>query len=228
MAEPYDLVVFDWDGTLMNTTGLIARGIRHAAREMGVTVPTMAAANAIIGLEWRQAMGMIIPDLPVSDYEEFGRRYNAWYIPNEEQVFLFAGMREIVAALARRGVKTAVATGKSRKGLNRVLAKLAMTDMFVSTQTVTECAGKPDPQMLEMIGWETGVDKARTLMVGDSTHDMRLAANYGCDAAAMLGGASPEADLRAALPRVVCRSPAELAGFLRLDLPEAVFVEPAP
>lgn len=115
-APKYDLFVFDWDGTVMDTTALIAKGIQHAAREMGFAVPAFRDACGVIGLDWHTALLKVVPDCPESEHMRFGEIYRAWYIPHEADVILFPGMRELIVGLHARGLRTAVATGKSQIG----------------------------------------------------------------------------------------------------------------
>ena len=213
-APKYDLFVFDWDGTVMDTTALIALGIQHAAREMGYAVPTYEAALGVIGLDWRSALLRIVPDCPESEHLRFNEIYRAWYIPHEAEVILFPGMRELITGLKARGCRTAVATGKSREGLRRVFAATGLEPFFDTTQTASECLPKPNAEMLEMCGIETGVGAERTIMIGDTTHDVLMARRYGCDSAAMCCGASSLDDLQKSEPTVICRNVKELAVFL--------------
>lgn len=210
----YELFVFDWDGTVMDTTVLIAKGIRHAAREMGYAVPSMKDACAVIGLDWHSAIARVVPECPPEAYERFGELYRAWYIPHEADVVLFPGMRELITGLHARGIATAVATGKSRQGLRRVFAKTGMEPYFLTTQTATECLPKPNAEMLEKIEIELGIPAAKTVMIGDTTHDVLMAKRFGCDAAAMTYGASTLEDLKAAGPTELCDDVRALAEFL--------------
>ena len=214
IAPKYELVVFDWDGTVMDTTALIALGIQHAAKEMGYTVPTYEAALSVIGLDWRSALLKVVPDCPESLHLRFNEIYRAWYIPHEAEVILFPGMRELITGLKTIGCRTAVATGKSREGLRRVFAATGLEPFFDTTQTASECLPKPNADMLEMCGIETGVPAARTVMIGDTTHDVLMARRYGCDSAAMCCGASSLEDLQKSEPTVICRNVKELSDFL--------------
>lgn len=212
----YDLVVFDWDGTVMDTTATITAGFRHAASVMGLPVPTEEAARSVIGLDWASAIAKILPTCPVEDYERFREIYWKWYVPHEKEVVLFPGMRELIGTLGKLGVRRAIATGKSREGLNRVFALTGLESEFDSTQTATECLAKPNADMLEKIEIELGIPASRTLMIGDTTHDVHMAHRYGCDVAAMTYGASPLSDLEASEPTYICRSVRELADILGL------------
>lgn len=213
----YDLVVFDWDGTVMDTTATIAAGFRHAAGKMGYRVPTEEEVRAVIGLDWPSAISRIVPECPETDYERFREIYWKWYVPHEKDVVLFAGMRELISGLKTLGVKRAIATGKSREGLKRVFALTGLEGEFDTTQTASECLPKPNAEMLEKIEIELDVRPERTIMIGDTTHDVHMAHRFGCDVAAMTYGASPLADLEAAKPTFICRDVRELARVLGVE-----------
>lgn len=210
----YDLVVFDWDGTLMDTTALIAEGIRQAAQALGCRVPDRRTASSVIGLDWRAAMAVAVPDCPPTRLDEFNAAYRAWYLPHEEEVFLFEGMEALLRRLHAEGVTLAVATGKSRAGLRRVFDRTNVEPLFSITRTAEETAPKPNPDMLEEIGLFTQTPAERTLMVGDTVHDIVMAQRYGCDVAAMTYGAQPRSDLELTKPTTLCDSVEALDRFL--------------
>lgn len=229
-TRPYDLVVFDWDGTIFDTTALIAEGIRFAARELGLAVPAFEAASTVIGLGWQDALRRAVPDLAYEDYPKFGEIFRRWYIPNEARLTLFPGTRRLIEGLHAEGLQLAVATGKSRPGLDRVLEQTGLAPYFVTTRTPDECRPKPNPDMLEEIGIETGVEAARTVMIGDTTHDLFMARDYGCDGIAMLQGAQSASELDVAPAVARCRNTVELAaalGFPELVTPEMLVAERA-
>lgn len=212
--RPYDLVVFDWDGTIMDTTGLIAEGIQHAAVALGYPAPDKKTASSVIGLDWRSAMRVAVPDCPESRLDEFNDAYRAWYIPREREVRLFDGLETLLTDLHRAGVTLAVATGKSKAGLRRVFDRTNVEPLFAITRTAEETAPKPNPDMLEEIGLYTDIPKERTLMVGDTVHDVVMAQRYGCDVAAMTYGAQSRRDLEASTPTVLCDDVVALRRFL--------------
>lgn len=213
-SRKYDLVVFDWDGTVMDTTGLIAEGIRQAAAALGCRVPDRKTASSVIGLDWRSAMAIAVPDCPAERLDEFNEAYKAWYLPRERDVCLFEGIEDLMRRLHADGVTLAVATGKSRAGLRRVFNRTNVEELFSITRTAEETAPKPNPDMLEEIGLYTDIPKERTLMVGDTVHDIVMAQRYGCDVAAMTYGAQPRRDLVLSNPTVLCDTVAELARFI--------------
>ncbi len=214
----YDLIVFDWDGTIFDTTAGIALSIQHAAEKMRLPVPSTAKAKSVIGLGWRDALKMIFPTLPAEEYPVFTQHYAERYRPAESEFHLFAGIEEVLAGLKASGIELAVATGKSRRGLNRVLDQTGLGQYFVATQTADENLPKPNPEMLEAIGMKTGIAPERTIMVGDTMHDLFMSRRYGCRGIAVTYGAMTKEMLAEGEPVVVCGSVDELARALgRID-----------
>ncbi len=175
----FDLVVFDWDGTLFDSTALIARCIQAACADVGTRVPTSAQASYVIGLGLGDALRHAAPELPKERYRELADRYRHHYFGAQHEVVFFAGALELLNALKARGHRLAVATGKSRRGLDDVLDTSAMRGLFDATRTADETASKPDPRMLLELMAQLGVAPERTLMIGDTTHDLQLAVNAG-------------------------------------------------
>ncbi|HRH89242.1 MAG TPA: HAD-IA family hydrolase [Rubrivivax sp.] len=213
-ARRFDLIAFDWDGTLFDSTGLIVRCIQAACRDLGTTVPSDARAAHVIGLGLADALRHAAPELPAERYAELGRRYRHHYVARQHEVVLFEGTREMLAALKARNHWLAVATGKSRLGLNEALDSAALGRFFDGTRTADETASKPDPLMLLELMAELGVEPQRMLMVGDTTHDLQLAANAGVACVAVSYGAHPSADLHRHAPLFVAHSTRELHDWL--------------
>ena len=210
----YDLIVFDWDGTLFDSTALIVRAIQAACRDLGAPVPSDEAAAQVIGLGLQDALQHAVPDLPVDLYPELGRRYRQHYFASHDQVTLFAGVPELLAGLRERNHWLAVATGKSRHGLDEALRISALGGLFDATRTADETRSKPHPQMLQELMREFGTDPERTLMIGDTTHDLQLAANAGTDAVAVAYGAHPPEQLGDLRPLTIAHSVPELQDWL--------------
>lgn len=210
----YDLIVFDWDGTLFDSTALIVRAIQAACRDLGAPVPSDEAAAHVIGLGLQDALQHAVPDLPVDLYPELGRRYRQHYFASHDQVTLFAGVPELLAGLRERNHWLAVATGKSRHGLNEALRISGLAGSFDATRTADETRSKPHPQMLQELMREFGTDPERTLMIGDTTHDLQLAANAGTDAVAVAYGAHPPEQLGDLRPLTIAHSVPELQDWL--------------
>ncbi|MBL0140973.1 MAG: HAD-IA family hydrolase [Betaproteobacteria bacterium] len=192
----YDLVIFDWDGTLMDSTGLIASCIQEACREMGLEVPDREQAKWVIGLGVAQTMERVAPGLDASQQREFADRYGRHFLSRDHEAPLFGGIPELLSELRQRDTRLAVATGKSRRGLCRALEASGLGAFFEATRCADEGFPKPHPDMVLHLLEETGVEPSRALMVGDTTHDLELAANAGVDAIAVSYGAHDLALLR--------------------------------
>lgn len=195
MTKRYDLIVFDWDGTVMDSTAIIAGSIQAACRDMNLTVPSDEAARHVIGLGLVDALRHAVPDAPESMYEPLALRYRHHFLSQDASIPLFEGARETIIELHEGGYWLAVATGKNRNGLNRVLASSQMGKYFHATRTADQTFSKPHPAMLLEIMDELGLTADRVLMVGDTTHDLQMAINAGVDAVGVTHGAHPEAQL---------------------------------
>ena len=212
----FDLIVFDWDGTLMDSAGAIVDAIGAACCDLGVAAPPVTRARHVIGLGLHDALRHAVPTLAESDYPRMVERYRHHYLSRDGELTLFAGMFELITALAAEGRWLAVATGKSRVGLNRVLESTGLGAFFHSTRCADECFSKPHPAMLEEIMDELGVARERTLMVGDTTHDLDMARNAGVAALAVSFGAHPREALEAAKPLAIIDAPDAVADWLRI------------
>lgn len=210
----YDLIVFDWDGTLYDSAQIIVRCIQAAVVDVGGTRPTDRQAAWVIGLALSQALAHAAPDVPKEKYPELGARYRHHYLRHHDDLVLFPGVLPLLDALRARGHKLAVATGKSRVGLDQALATVDLRTRFDASRTADETAGKPDPRMLRELMSELGVAPERTLMVGDTTHDLQLALHAGCASVAVSYGAHEPAAFGALQPRFVAHSVEALQGWL--------------
>jgi phosphoglycolate phosphatase len=210
----YDLVVFDWDGTLMDSTRLIARSLQRACADVGVTVPTERDALFVIGLNLHDTFNHVAPDLDEEGRGRLSERYRHHFLANEHEAPLYGGVVEMLSELHAAGRRLAVATGKARRGLERALDATGLRPWFEATRCADEGFAKPHPGMLLMLLDITGVEPRRALMVGDTTHDLELAANAGVDAVAVSYGAHTE-DLLATRPALArCGSVADLHRWL--------------
>lgn len=210
----FKLIVFDWDGTLSDSTALIARAIQNACRDLGEPVPGERSARYVIGLGLADALRTVAPTLPVHRYAELSARYRKHYLAHEDDIPLFAGAAELLEELDAAGYFLAVATGKSRAGLNRVLARNAMTTRFHATRCADEGHPKPHPDMLLYLMDRMGVQPRETLMIGDTTHDLELARNAGAAGVAVAYGAHDLEGLARLTPLATVHSVAELRGWL--------------
>ncbi len=200
MARRFDLLVFDWDGTLMDSTAVIAASLQAACSDIGLPVPSEERARHIIGLGLHDAMRYVLPGVPPAIYPQVVERYGHHFRLREEAAPLFAGVEETLQTLKAGGQLLAVATGKSRRGLDRVLERTGLTSRFDATRCGEEAANKPAPEMLFDLQAELGVGKARTLMIGDTTHDLQMAQNAGVAGVAAAFGAHPREQLLALQP----------------------------
>ena len=210
----FDLVVFDWDGTLFDSTALIVQSIQAACRDLGVDVPDDERASYVIGLSLRSAMEHAAPGLAPDRYPLLADRYRHHYLQRQHALTLFPGVIELLQALRARNHWLAVATGKSRAGLDEALATSELKGVFDGSRTADETRSKPDPLMLHELMRQFGVEPERTLMIGDTTHDLQLAANAGVPSIAVSYGAHPTSGFATHSPLLVAHSVAELAAWL--------------
>lgn len=185
----FDLIAFDWDGTLYDSTRLIVRCIQAAVVDVGGARPSENDAAWVIGLGLAEALARAAPDVPREKYAELGARYRYHYLKHQDDLVLFDGVLPLLDALQNRGHKLAVATGKSRRGLNEALATVALRERFDASRTADETFSKPHPRMLLELMEELEVPAERTLMIGDTTHDLQLAINAGCASVGVSYGA---------------------------------------
>lgn len=213
-ARRFDLIAFDWDGTLYDSTAIITRCIQLAVADVGGAVPSAQQAAYVIGLSLSQALAHAAPDVPQHRYAELSERYRHHYHAHQHDICLFPGVLPLLAALKARSHWLAVATGKSRPGLDQALRAVELQGLFDSSRTADETAGKPDPLMLQQLMREFGVQPDRVLMVGDTTHDLQLAANAGCASVAVSYGAHAPEAFAALGPLCVAHSVQELHAWL--------------
>lgn len=195
MPKQFDLIVFDWDGTLMDSTATIVYAIQGACRDLGLVEPTDNAARHIIGLGLQEAIAHLLPQLPEAEYPHLVERYRYYYLSKDQDIPLFVGADVVVRDLHAAGFLLAVATGKGRRGLDQVLDQTALRPYFHATRCADECFSKPHPEMLEQLMDELGMTPSRTLMIGDTSHDLLMAKNAGVAALAVSFGAHTRTDL---------------------------------
>jgi phosphoglycolate phosphatase len=213
-ARQFDLIVFDWDGTLFDSTALIARCIQAACADLGTRVPTDVQARYVIGMGLAEALAHAAPELPRERYKELGERYRHHYFAKQHEIVLFDGTPAMLQDLKARNHWLGVATGKSRRGLDEALQSVQLAPLFDATRTADETASKPDPRMLVELMSEFGVEPSRTLMIGDTTHDLQLAANAGAASIGVSYGAHPHENFAGFDTRHVAHSVADLHAWL--------------
>lgn len=188
-SRRFDLIAFDWDGTLCDSTAVIVRSIQESVRDVGGTVPTHEAASYVIGMGLMQALAHAAPDVPSEKYPELANRYRYHFIKHQDDLCLFDGVLPLLDDLRARGYLLTVATGKSRRGLNDALHSAQLRGVFDGSRTADETAGKPHPLMLLELMAEFDVAPERVLMIGDTTHDLQMAQAAGCPSLGVSYGA---------------------------------------
>lgn len=212
--KQFDLIVFDWDGTLMDSTATIVKCIQAAAKDLGLPVPDSKSASYVIGLSLQEAMQAAMPGLDPKYYPRIVERYRYHYLTKDKGLALFDGVREMLIDLSQQGYFLAVATGKSRVGLNRALDAANLLSLFDATRCADETFSKPHPAMLQELTRELGQDMQRTVMIGDTTHDLQMAINAGASGIAVHYGAHPSHELQALNPLFSANSLPELHAWL--------------
>lgn len=196
----YPLVVFDWDGTVIDSPAAIVECMQAASRELGLAVPDPSRASHVIGLGLHEAMKIVAPDLPGERYPEYVEAYRRHFRAREDSMRLFAGMEQLLQHLSKER-SLAIATGKSRRGLERSLEATGVGRLFNASRCADETTPKPHPAMLLELMAQLGIEAHGVLMIGDTSHDMEMARAAGVDALAVTYGAHPEQELRACAPR---------------------------
>jgi len=195
----YRLIVFDWDGTLIDSAGTIVQCIQDAARDMGLEVPAAERARHVIGLGLHDSLTHAVPGLAAERYREFADHYRQHFLARQDAMLLFPGVKALLEELKKDRL-LAIATGKSRRGLDRALDAEDLRRFFSDSRCADETTPKPHPAMLLELMEALQVEKRNTLMVGDTTHDLEMARAAGVDALAVTYGAHPEDGLRACSP----------------------------
>lgn len=217
MSKRYDLIVFDWDGTVMDSTAVIVGSIQAACRGLGLAAPDDEAARQVIGLGLDQALRLAVPYAPEAKRPDLVALYRHHFMVQSEAIPLYDGARETIIGLHNAGYLLAVATGKSRAGLERALNDSGLKNYFHATRTADVTCSKPDPAMLLELMEELAVDTGRTLMVGDTTHDLLMAQNAKVNAVAVMHGAHMPEQLRALKPLALVEDFTELRTWLKAN-----------
>lgn len=212
--KQFDLIVWDWDGTIADSTGLISQALIKAAEQAGLPGLTEGRARSIIGLGLRESIEVLFGDIPEFQAQALAANYNRNYYTSENNILLFEGIAETIIAIDRKGCKQAVATGKGRRGLNTALQQSGLVKYFNATKTVDECFSKPHPQMLDALMDELVVMPERTLMIGDSQYDMQMGKNAGVKTAAVSYGSQTAEHLQQYSPDYLFYDVATLSAWL--------------
>ena len=213
----FRLIVFDWDGTLADSTAPIAAAIRAACAAVGRPMPSERDARYVIGLGLADALAHVAPGLTADETRELAAHYRRHYLDREPTIPLFEGVSQLLADLDDGGFLLGVATGKTRAGLDRAIAKNGLAGRFHATRCADEGFPKPHPDMLLALMDRLGAEPRDTLMIGDTTHDLQMARNAGVDCLAVTYGAHPPAALGAFDPRACLHKVSEVASWLRAN-----------
>ncbi|MBT6411412.1 MAG: HAD-IA family hydrolase [Betaproteobacteria bacterium] len=210
----FDLIVFDWDGTLVDSTAHIAKSIQNAYADNDLPVPNETAAKHVIGLGLVDTFNYLSPDLTKEQHLGIVDRYRHHFLDADKTIHSFKHVTEGLQNLVDRNYLLAVATGKSREGLDRALTKVDFGHMFSITRCGDEGFPKPNPDMLNFIMDDLGVFPDRTLMIGDTTHDLLLAHNAKTKSIGVTYGAHEKNKLAALNPLACVDSFEELMAWL--------------
>jgi len=211
----YQLIVFDWDGTLLDSACAIFQAIQAACRYLELAVRDDARARHVIGLGLIDPIRHAVPRLPPDRYPLVADRYRFHYLAGDHQLTLFAGVREMLSRLQAAGHILTIATGKSRHGLDRALDHSGLRPFFQATRCADECHSKPHPQMLEELMAEFGMAAASTVMIGDTSHDLLMARNAGVASLGVTYGAHRHEHLLEHTPLACLHNVPELDQWLQ-------------
>ncbi len=209
----YRLVIFDWDGTVIDSHSAIAECMQEASRELGLPVPERSRATHVIGLGLHDALRIVAPDLPAQRYPEYIDAYRRNFLAREDTMQPFPGMRDLLGFLSKSS-NLAIATGKSRRGLDRALRATGLEGHFRASRCADETRPKPHPAMLLELMEQLDFPAREVLMIGDTSHDMQMASAAGVDSVAVSYGAHAREGLLACGPRGCVASVEELRAWL--------------
>ena len=215
----YQLVIFDWDGTLVDSEARIVACMQAAARDVGCPALSRDSIRDIIGLGLPEAIARLYPWLGSNQAEALRQRYSGHFVSADQvPTAFFPGVETGIARLrGAEQLKLAVATGKSRRGLDRALASTGSRDWFHASRTADETCSKPDPRMLQELLAELGVEPGAALMVGDTEYDMQMARTLGMDRLAVTYGVHSRERLAACEPIHTATCFAEVIDWLHAD-----------
>jgi len=215
MKNRFDLIVFDWDGTLVDSVDWIVHCLSEAAIEQGCVKPERQDVKNIIGLSIHKALDRLFPELDGDSRQKVIASYSSKFFSRQITADdLFAGVNAMLMQFKDAGYQLAVATGKSRHGLDKALLGVGLNGFFNVTKCADETASKPNPDMLDAIIKEMKVSRERVVMIGDSTHDMEMAVNAQIASIAVLCGANSAEQLHKYSPLLKLQQTVELLEIL--------------
>jgi phosphoglycolate phosphatase len=208
------LIIFDWDGTLYDSVGSIVNSIQAAGKAIDKEISDHDA-RYIIGMGIVDAAEYLLPGLQdPAILKQFRNVYRDEYMKHQDDITLFPGAADLVRALAEKGYLLAVATGKSRRGINEALKTSNLEKFFFTTRTPDECLPKPNPEMVLEILAEADCTPDQALVIGDTTHDLLMASNAKVKSVGVLQGAHSEKDLLSANPARIFQGIPDLSAWL--------------
>ena len=210
----FELLVFDWDGTLMDSAAAIVASLQAACADLDLPPPADERARYIIGLGLNDALAHVLPGLDVAQYPRVAERYRHHFLKLDGGTTLFPGITEVISRLHQSRLKLAIATGKSRRGLARSLAASGLEPYFHASRCADEGHAKPHPGMLQALMEEVAVPGDRTLMIGDTSHDMKMARAAGVACVGVSYGAHSREAILACSPLACVHSVDELRAWL--------------
>lgn len=217
LAKRFDLLIFDWDGTLADSTKAIVDAINFASQDTGLSQPTEQASRDIIGLELRQALRVLFGDVDADTLNQLAQRYHYHYSARQDYIPLFNGVMEAMQELADAGYMIAVASGKGRKGLHHAIESSGLANLIIASRSSDDCHSKPHPQMLDEIKDELGVVSERAVMIGDTTFDLQMASHAGMASLGVTYGAQSRENLLPHSPLATFDNFATLYAWLRTN-----------
>jgi len=213
-SQTYKLVIFDWDGTIVDSTPTITQAILSACHDIGISVPAPEEASYVIGLGLQDALSRVAPNITVAQQAQLTERFRFHYLARDQMLQPFAGMTEILSELKTKGLPLAVATGKSRAGLERAWDATETRHYFETSRCADETDPKPAPTMVLEICEELAISPSQALVIGDTTHDIFMAKAAGAEAMAVGYGAHRKEDLLNADPLGCMHSVNELHNWI--------------
>ncbi|HEX7387254.1 MAG TPA: HAD-IA family hydrolase [Castellaniella sp.] len=214
-SKQYKAVIFDWDGTLMDSTHHITGSLIAACRDLGLHEPSPEEAGWVIGLSLQAALYRLVPELSADNADAFIACYKQHFQSLQHELHLFPGQEQLLQDLHTQGIILGVATGKSRRGLDAQIARLGLAPLFAATRCADEARGKPDPDMLEQLMRELNLEARDVLMVGDTAHDIQMAHAAGVDGLAVGYGAHAPEELKSALPTALTLTVPQMQAWVR-------------
>jgi len=214
----YKAIFFDWDGTLVDSTGRIVDSMQRASQYVGMPPLSGQAIRQIIGLGLPEALKTLWPDITDEQLAVMVKEYSANFSHHSEvEADFYAHAKELLIELRELGYQLAVATGKTRKGLDEMLDGMQVRELFDTSRCADETSSKPDPHMLEELLQELNINSSEALMVGDTSFDLEMALAINMDSIGMSHGAHDDEVLLSCKPQALCHSLQDLLNWIKTN-----------